>query len=827
MFYAKYRELKGWIPATDVDEIDAAKDYARDVVNVDFENGFIYNTAAPTLMSQPSVIEDLLEEGWDVLVCKYYYHSTQGNIFFRVLYKEDEGETHLLKFFVNETELNIDEINEDVTFATKPTNISFNLVNDQLKINLNVVADYQVLEKQVIANLTLVYLDTKSYIDEGIERLAGWYLFPRWLGWSVRENITLETDAANAATEWEEDFEDALDPDYISLVTSFTVGASTYFSGNSAGFYNNSTDGLGGLIVLGSILNGTYRNIRKLSFDWAFGYLGEGRLHLKITKVMKVNSDDFQMVESSYFYTKDDEATVRKFEFDLNILGSEEDNQDSSIYIWVGLPGKGLPQSPFVEIDNIKIEGFEGVLLTKNSDGQRSLVVEAFDLPLMGDYNIKFDESLIDWRIAEYELYIKYNEVFILWKTVKPDGEWALETTDLVGGLSTIEEFEDDVTVLAFNYGLGATVKVFGVNEDGLVGDYIYREVFYRGRSYYVKGDSYVYHSHLSGTGRPQPDSFPFDEDVSFGFVITYSDEINKALAITLLDELIIGTEKKNYVYTIESSAGTPFRRLKAVNGGAGILNASSLITELNGASLAKMLIWYDDNAVYAYVGGREIPMPITGMTHRNFWRTMTGKNEAVIIYNKAKNEYWIQIFGMILIYEIDTNSWKKYEYDFLMKEYVGVVDGKTYVLSVDNKLYKLDPDSNVRLEGKIEFHDNVLASQSGESVEIQTKVLQDIYLLWKGQSSYQEMVTCEIIVDENELDEIVYFPIYYKRYTSRSPLLVTFGRIRFRLTIPANSPKFRELGYAYTILPIYDDGILNDLRGIGMEVGGEHGVVF
>ena len=817
-YLSKYRELKGWIPSTDVDEIDVAKNYARDIINMDFENGYMRNTAAPTLIAQPTVITALIADGWDVLVCKYYYHSVQGSVFFRVLYKEDSG--HLLKFYVNETELNIDEENDDVDFGAKPTNISFNLVDDQLKINLNIVADYQIPDKQVITNLTLVYLDARSYIDESIERLAGWYLFPRWLGWSVKDELTFATDAVDDTTEWEEDFEDALDPTWIVL-TGFTVSAGSYFT-NSAGFYNDDTvSGLAGTIGIGVV-----RNCRKLSFDWAFGYLGEGRLHLKIIKMLHTTSDNPQTIEASYFYTKDDEEAIKRFEIDLNILGAEASTEDSSIIIWVGLPAKGLANSPFVEIDNIKLEGFEGVILSKNSDGQRSLIAEEFDIPLRGDYSISFDKSLVDWRITEYELYIKYNDTYILWKTVGLDGLWTLATADLVGELVTIDEFEDDVTTLTFNYGLGATVKVFNVDDNNLIGDYIYKEVFYRGRSYYVKNSSYVYHSHLSGTGRPQPDSFPFDEDVSYGFVITYSDEINKALAITLLDELVVITEKKNYVYTIESSAGTPFRRVKAVNGGAGILDADSLITELNGTPLTKMLIWYDGNAIYAYAGGREIPMPITEMTHRNFWRTLD-KSSTVTIYNKARNEYWVQIEDIIFIYEIDTNNWKKYEYDIVIKEYVGIIDGQTYILSTDNNLYKLDPDNSVRLEGTIEFHDDILATQSGESVEIQTKVLHDIYLLWKGQSSYEELVTCQIIADENELDELVYFPVYYKRFVSRSPFLVTFGRIRFRLTIPAHAPKFKEMGFAYSVLPIYENGLYNSLVGIGMEVGGEHGVVF
>lgn len=818
-YLAKYREIKGWIPSTDIDEIDAVKSYARDVENVDFENGFVSNAAEPVLINLHSVPQSLVEDDWELLKLKYYYHSEQGDVWFYTFYKH-ESATHLLRFFVNDTELNIDEQSDNIIIDAKPTNISFNLVNDQLKINLNVKITYSGLEVDVIGNLTLVYLKEKVYDAENIKRAEGWYLFPRWLGWTYDESITLETTSVNEFTEFTEDFEDAL-PDFITLF-GISVSGGTLFT-TSAGFYNDSTvGGLFGIIGLGS-----FRNARKLSFDWGFGYVGEGTVHLKIIKMLKTLSDDRETIEASYFYTKDDEQTIKRFEIDLNILGGETEDEDSSVTVWIGLPAKSLANSPFVEVKNIKLEGFQGCLVTKNSDGQRSLVVEEFDLPLCGDYEINFDETQIDWRVTEYELYAKYNETYRLFKTIKVEDGWDETAGVLTGALEILEDFDTNVTTLVFNYALGATVKVFSKDEDELIGDYIYKEVFYRGRSYYVKNDQRVYHSHLSGTGRPQPDSFPFDEDVSFGFVITYSDEINKALAVTLLDELVVITEKKNYVYTLESTGGIPYRKIKAVNGGAGISNANSLIAELNGAPVTKVLIWFDNTSIFAYIGGREAPISITGLTHRNYWRLRSNKASAIIFYNRAKNEYWVQIGDDILIYEIDANSWKKYSLDFTIKDFVGIKDNYSYIISTEDKLYKIDPDNSSKMEGMIEFHDNVLSMGEGESTEIQTKILHDVYLSWKDEQPITaEMAELFIIVDDNEIDQTLKFPINYRRFISRSPYQVSFGRIRYILILPASKVKFKELGYVYSILPIYDSDIPGNFIGYGMEHGGEHGVV-
>ena len=393
---------------------------------------------------------------------------------------------------------------------------------------------------------------------------------------------------------------------------------------------------------------------------------------------------------------------------------------------------------------------------------------------------------------------------------------------------SVVEDYPTVITTLNFNYGLGATVRVDEQKQ-------IYSEAFYRNRVYFTKGDNKLYYSHISGTGLGQPDSFPYSEENLFGYMVTDSNVLNKAVCITALDEIVIITEKNSYVYTIESVAGTPFRRIKAVNGGKGILSVASLATDFSGQAFSEILFWTNRWAVYGYTGGMEIPTSLTGLTHKRYWEQLAGKETALTIYNKATNEYWIQVGNIIIIYELYTNTWKKYELDYTIKDFVGIVDNYTYILDSNDELRKLDPNGSGLLEAVIETHDetcrlddSTFYKPTAESYnsEAQMKILQNIYMSFKdAEVSDGKFATVEIYM-EDYLVSTILIPMNYKIFTSNTDLHIGFGRIRFRITLPATntSSKFKEFGMWFTVSGLLES-IDNVQEGYGQNVGQEYGI--
>jgi hypothetical protein len=182
------------------------------------------------------------------------------------------------------------------------------------------------------------------------------------------------------------------------------------------------------------------------------------------------------------------------------------------------------------------------------------------------------------------------------------------------------------------------------------------------------------------------------------------------------------------------------------------------------------------------------------------------------------------------MIYEATTNTWKKYELDFTIKDFVGIVSNYTYILSTDNKVYKLDPENTELLTCTVEFHDDICQPDNtveSYDSETQMKVLQDIYLSFKDAELTNGInAVVEIFVDDYPID-IILIPMNYKNYISRTPLDVTFGRIRAKLTLPPTSTnsKLKEFGLWYTISGISEVNINNIQEGIGQDTGHEIGV--
>ncbi len=155
----RYKATDTWIPPDDIDGVDANETVLADITNIDFSNGYLENASNTTGVTLPSNVTVEIANGYGLLSAKTFYHSVKGQQTVYILWKEATSD---LKIYCNNDLLNIDERGNGIIYLAKPEKISYNLVNDQLKINLNIKANYITVEP-VILNLTLVYLPEVRY----------------------------------------------------------------------------------------------------------------------------------------------------------------------------------------------------------------------------------------------------------------------------------------------------------------------------------------------------------------------------------------------------------------------------------------------------------------------------------------------------------------------------------------------------------------------------------------------------------------------------------------------------------------------------------------
>lgn len=838
----RYGNLEGWIPTTDVDGMDINKKFLSNAVNVDFENGLWENARKPAVVTLPTLVQTDIDNGYELLSTKKFTHSERGNCTFYFLYKFDTE--HLLKYYikddVNIYTLNVDEVNDDITVESKPTKISYNFADDQLKINLNTKITYNAITTDIIGNLTLLWSSAKSYRPSH-SRVEGWYLTPRWLGWQF--NTPMLSEASLTKDDFFDNFEDPALTAANKIDVISGSGTAGFDNPNSIFYYyHNNTASVSavGLMIKHVVA------AKKISF--AVRTENTSHADVKI-KVQYWDIDGNKVTAYSKVYVKEDVGSSNSFdviEVDLHKIwqGLPIQNDifpisaDPGLYIYLELPGKD-GSDPRIEVDYIKIEPIKAVTIAVNEDGQRGTVSNPYYLPIQAAdsnrrINFEFPYNKIDWRISSFEIYAQSANENIYYKVLAEDvdtNDWVIDGSNLKR-----ENLNFDVTTetINFNYGLGATVRVFSEDENGLIGDYIYSEIFYRNRSYYVKSDNKLYLSHISGTGRAQPDSFPYSFEDGFGYLVVDDKEVCLSLAITALSEVTVRTKANNYVYVFEYTSGTPFRRITTVNGGQGIFALDSTIEHLDGKPLAEFLLWADKWGIYAYAGGRDAPKNILEPSHQEWWNKISNesKENAVACYYKPKNEYWLQVGESIMVFEMTYRNFRVYQFDHKIKEFVGIEDDILYYLGDDNKLYKYSPANSGRLSGWVETHfsTNYTITQSGDITslnEIQDKILQEIYLLVQESKAGYAQIT--IIADDIEYSsDTVTLSTGYIRNTILAPLLIRYGKIKLRVHLSAGYMRIKEFGYSFSE-PTHRLPMLpaTPIIGIGMEVGGEHGVVW
>ena len=854
----RYKDFQGWIPEVDVDGTDVKDSFVSDCENIDFENAFLKNAIKPASVSFPAEVNAYLASDYDLLSVQYFAHETRGDSFFYVLYKESSG--HILKFIIKDEtstyELNIDEQADDIVFVDKPTDIVFALAENQLKINLNVSVTYTSLSKTVIANLTLVYLKERIYIETDLIRPEGWYLYPRWLGWSTPDEVTIVDDFRFGVLTPDvpfviESFEDASYESWFKDFGTFPRTTTNPISGIGSGLSDNLA---GGSDQLAAVILSNWQAITKISFQLQkqTGSAGSGTVTIKFQR-NNIPPSTAYITFHTITYDISDLTFVVDVEADINLFLAREERFWISRSLRVQFT---VPPNCGIKIDNFEVEAFQEVaIVAKYIDGQRAQL-QGDAVVAMASSNtdpyytlatLQIPTKAIDWRISEYELYLSKGEniphELISVLKVEDEGLWTLngdnieadfflQDPEYSGSVYEYDEDEDpeaNITTLIFNYGLGASVKVFSVDEDtDLIGRIINSEAYHKARVYYVKKDNKVYQSHISGTGRSQPDSFPLNEDILFGFFETFKSEKNFTVSVTPQDELVIGTRRKAYVYFIQGGQGIILRILKAINGGQSVIGSRAMLSDLEGQPEATVLAWYNEEGIYLSPGGRREPKDVVKATHKNYWLSRTDKDQAVFFFNKAKKEVWIAFPNReVIIYELDFNKWKKYKYGFAITNFIGNVDNDLYVLGDDDKMYKIDFGSNSTLTGFVTTHYNtgtlVVDRYPLDAPEHELKVLQECYVAWNKRSTgvFQYI----IIADGNTYDAINMFPNNFTDLTL-APQLLVYGKIKIKLKIPAVGAWVREIGYHFSVPERTPGQIVKpSISGIGMNTGLQLGV--
>ncbi len=810
----RFPMFNGAISEKDIDGIDSKEEYVTEnTKNVDFFRGFFRACASPQLVQLPVALSYYLSEGYEILTGKYFYHSTQGHVFFYCMYKLD-GTNHYLKFIVNGVEISIDEQNGDVTVAEKPTNINYNLVNDQLKINLNCTGTYNAISRGVTLNLTLIYRDYTSgtkYYD--YTKADGWFLFPRWIGWTynVLNSITL----LSGTPDDEMMHEDCEDATYIHNMTIADLSQTTDTYGNGVLVTDTPAAIMTGTITITDVFN-VKRIVIEATAD--------------VTGSVEVRFNGYISVQE---FSAHNPVAYDTLIFDVNMLS----NGSSDLIIKLN----NTTASGFAVINDIKIYSYgheDLVLIGKTFDLQRGVVHNPVnDIGIYGELDIYIKDYCIDWRITHYELYAKDSEdsIFYLVADIPVDKEvspydWKDGTATIVDTWYRKIEFEMTTTTLNFNYGLGSTVRVDG---DPTIRRPIYSEVTYKGRTYYVKSDYKVYYSHIAGSGSIQPDSFPYDESVKFGYFEVNMSELNRGLSVSPLEELVVKTDKRNYIYYIQYSSGTAYRTLKAVNGGVGVTSVQGIMKSLNGIPDAEILMWYDNNGIYAYAGGREAPKNVV-LSNQRYWTKLSTalKNSGIGFYLKIRNEYWICLGTMIYIYSIDYGTFKEYSYPIAVKAFIGIRNDIIYFIGVDNNIYSVDVMSETYLNAILETHYTTCLVKAQDSNDYTPypsppyldKILQELYMQFHTPAT--GVVTVEIIIDGIEISPMLNLNSYRMLDSILTPLLIRYKKIKLRIYL-FNNVEVSEVGFTYSIK---HDGKATNLpgviKGIGMESGGTSGVV-
>ncbi|MHB9147706.1 MAG: hypothetical protein ACYC2U_04730, partial [Candidatus Amoebophilus sp.] len=730
----KYKDFQGWIPETDIDGVDAGTKFLSEAINIDFENGFLRPCVSPVVEATPTEMDADLAAGYNIVSAKMFTHSTQGLCTFYVLFKAITG-TYYYKFYLTDSaigatsELTINNIGSNPTLSSVPSNISYDFVADQLKINLNVTGTLLGIATTMM-NLTLVRLLSPTQNDCSTGS-AGWYLVPRWLGWQVNNpsylgisNIVGGVSKVSLA----ETCNDIIPESWLEIVNNIemfnTKGWKTIYPTSAGVIRTKSTN--------------SFCNIKNI-----------------ILLGMSIGSDDSATVKINRITTGEEvySSSITHTEIAVYIISQFDTNLTGNDYqITITITGTFI-------LDNFIINGFaynEYCVLGKYADGQRALLSGTTSSPLIvpdlyDSMYLRVYGTHVDYRLAGYEVYIKINEIFYLVSEIDSNSGWSADAYGGIGWYKQLIVWTENDTLavtLNFNYGLGATVRVDTQRT-------IYCETSYRNRTYTVNGSFRVYQSQIAGNARHQPDSFPYDEANFYGFFELPRSENAMGIVVTPLEELaVLCLNGKAYVYYMQISQGASYKRTKAINGNAGLTWTKSLVKDISGNPNGNIIAWADYNGIYAYAGGVDAPIDLTIKANiKNWWLSQRfgytydpygmKKSNVIGFYYPSKNEIWFADgdsggYNTILIYEIDYGRFKKYQFPFTIIDFIGVKDNKIYMLSNVNTVYYYMGEAILSASDRLipiivtHYTTGMVATQFGTEHlldESEYKILQELYV--------------------------------------------------------------------------------------------------
>jgi hypothetical protein len=762
-----WKNMNGWVPTNETDDVDLDTKFATEMSNVRFKNGFIENDVSIANAGlHTSVATEISSNGYSLLSVCVFVHSVEGQQYVYILWNNSASAADKLKIYLGNTELNLDEQGDDIEFSDEPTEINYNLVNDQLKINLNVTGNYGdigsvISGTDVILNLSLVYLDALTYnSSNSIERSAGWYLFPRWAGWSYND-VLLDDIGTNV-----EDFEDAAPFEY-----SLNLGA-----------WSRSTD---------DAYAGTYS--AKLPSGSTQASISSGGGHMTLTAtnpqtlVLYIKGHEYPSIQldDDVYYAQDGQIQQlddgwKRIGYQLNYTGVA----NMTIFI-----GDNLTNND-IFIDNISVDTDASVsnnlaVIGLYHDGQRALI----DAAISVERKLSITVSEIDWRIVAYEVYEQNQTTGAWFLTSKTEVDDNFGYDANVGGKPFVSlypvQIEESTISLDFNYNLPYDSRVDNQKN-------IYSEITYKGRVYFVKDDYKVYQSHIAGNGVIQPDAFPYDEVQGFGYFVVSRESENRALAISPVDDLVVFTPTNTYVYRVQASGGGVFRSLRRVSGSVGLASRKSLLRTKGGHPATEGLFWYDYNGIYMYVGGIESPKNILEPAHKRYWQetfSTTHKDNGLGFYNSVDDEYIAVVNGKMLTYEIKFGKFNIHDLGSdNVDEFIGVLGNITYVRD----------GNEVKSLSKTASAFNVKTNYSSAGDEYLDKILQEFYIIFGPETASTAVITVTLYWD-NFAHSQTFNIIASRKYHILPMPIMRFKKVAVKITNTESKViTINDLGVSY-----------------------------
>lgn len=795
-----YNNFQRWVPESDIDGIDIKPEILSELRNVIAQNGFIKNAVDLVPKTLPENVQSLIDNNYELIGYTNFNHSSQG--FQEIFIVWSASNTHVALFLGNQF-LDVYGTSDFTICDTKPYNINYNLINDQLKINLNCKG--YILEKWVRMNLTLQYIDETIYVtplevgdanivfsgtgvndvtatiinqigyynytlqievigttpdriryrvntpsgngawsevevtaglnliikfyfsvtfanatghqigdtwtitkvttaSTGIAREAGWLLTPRWIGWQIDENSS-DVLFNGETSERIEDFEDTTLQSWIEPYSN-SMDRTLYNGSWRLIGYNSLSYGQPRAFKIHNVLR-----LKSLKFTLMAGYFADGEaLYMSVF----IYDADNKLRKTVYKNESEDGGFV-PLDKTIDFSNVEMIAGDTIIvYFIVGARASAAPA--FVAVDDITLE-YQGnfLLVEKTYDGQRGKIqyYEDVAFPIFANQQFGIKPDKIDWRVAKYEIYEETDSVFYL-KYYAEVGGWNVDGSYIKRTLTKMAL--DNVQTLNFNYGLGDSVRVDTQHE-------IFSEVTFNNRVYAVNGGYQILQTHIAGSGRVQPDAFPYDEDSNYGFIEESKSSSIQTLFVINNNFLLLFMLDGFSLYTIAINRGTFQKDLRLLASSFTGFNPLSLTRTITGISptigsywVTREGIWFHDGSM----GG--VPINLITETHKNFWReevdtTLFG------FYDYEDNEYWYAYHKetdreetSFLVYEI---NYKTFRYVRIAKAYTGFAGyylGKVLLFAGD-AIETLDKSGTLGLQGYTEMHFNDLGNKYSNKI--------------------------------------------------------------------------------------------------------------